>query len=74
MKAWSIEDRLHLIRVPTLLLNGAYDEAQDECFQPFFDRLDKVKWVQFGNSAHMPHIEEKERYLEQVGKFLTPPA
>lgn len=71
LKSWSIEEKLLLIRVPTLLLDGAYDAAQDECLQPFFDKLDKVKWVQFRNSAHMPHIEEKERCIEQLGKFLV---
>ena len=37
----------------------------------FFDNLTKVKWVQFANSSHMAHHEERERFMQVVGEFLT---
>lgn len=71
MKTWTVIDDLHKITVPTLLINGRYDDAQDVAVVPFFERIPKVKWVQFAESSHMPFFEEKGRYLEIVGDFLV---
>jgi len=70
-KDWTIIPELHKINVPTLLINGYFDEAQDIAVAPFFKSIPKVKWVTFANSSHMPHLEETERYLEVVSRFLT---
>ncbi|OBZ76116.1 L-amino acid amidase [Grifola frondosa] len=43
LKDWSILDEIHKINVPTLLLNGAYDEAQDSTVVPFFKSIPQVK-------------------------------
>ena len=71
LKDWKITDEIHKIRVPTLLINGRYDEAQDRAVQPFFEKIDKVKWVRFAESSHMPMFEEGELYNQVVGDFLT---
>ncbi|RDX57162.1 proline-specific peptidase [Lentinus brumalis] len=71
LKEWSIIDDLHKIAVPTLLLNGKYDEAQDSVVQPYFHAIHKVKWYTFAESSHMPQYEERERYVQIVGDFLT---
>ena len=63
-------DEIHKINVPTLLINGKYDEAQDEVMDPFFKSISKVKWVKFAESSHIPQIEETEEFLKVVGKFL----
>ncbi|KAF5360894.1 hypothetical protein D9756_004515 [Leucocoprinus leucothites] len=39
---WSIIDRLHLVRPPTLIINGRKDVAQDFTVQPFFDKIQKA--------------------------------
>ena len=70
LKHWSVLERVGDIEVPVLLLNGKYDEAQDSCISAFFERLTKVKWVQFANSTHLAQFEEPERYLEVVTDFL----
>ncbi|KAJ7457146.1 proline-specific peptidase [Mycena galericulata] len=31
----------------------------------------RVKWVQFAESSHMPFFEERERFFQVVGDFLT---
>lgn len=71
MKSWDIADQLHAITQPTLVLNGRYDMAQDSIVAPFFERIPKVKWVQFSESSHMPYWEEPERHFKIVGSFLT---
>ncbi|KAG1876598.1 Alpha/Beta hydrolase protein [Suillus subalutaceus] len=67
---WSMVDRLHNIQATTLLINGRYDEAQDIVVEPFFQRIPKVRWVQFADSAHVPQLEETERFMQVVWAFL----
>ncbi|CCM01880.1 uncharacterized protein FIBRA_03951 [Fibroporia radiculosa] len=71
MKDWSIVSELHRIKVPTLLVNGAFDQAQDSVLAPIFREIPKVKWYTFSQSAHMAHLEERTKYREIVGEFLT---
>lgn len=70
MKNWSMLEEAHKISVPTLLVNGAWDEAADICVYPYFKLIPRVKWVQFAESSHMAHLEEPERFFEIVGDFL----
>lgn len=68
---WTIVDRLHLIKVPTLVLHGRKDIAQEFVQVPFFQNISKVKWVTLENSSHMPHYEERERTIRLVADFLS---
>jgi L-proline amide hydrolase len=70
LKTWTIEPQIHKINVETLLVNGKYDEAQDEVLEPFFRGIGKVKWVRFAESSHMPHLEEEGEFLRVLGDFL----
>ena len=70
MKDWTITERLHKINVPTLLLNGHDNEAMDEVVEPYFEKVDKAKWVTLVESSHMPHCEERDRFVEVVSRFL----
>ncbi|KAL9114131.1 MAG: hypothetical protein Q9227_001903 [Pyrenula ochraceoflavens] len=58
--------------VPTLLINGSEDEAQDEAMQPFFELIPKVKWVELDNAAHFSHVDQKAKYLKHLTSFITP--
>ena len=58
------------IAVPTLLINGFYDEARDSTVAPWFERIPHSRWITFPNSSHMPHFEEREKYMQVVGAFL----
>ncbi|EJD46609.1 proline-specific peptidase [Auricularia subglabra TFB-10046 SS5] len=70
IKDWSVIDRIHQIDRPTLLTNGYYDEAQNSVVLPYFENLKEVRWVKFAQSSHVPHLEERERYLQIIGQFL----
>jgi len=67
---WNIIDDLYKINVPTLLLNGRADMAQDFVIQSFFDRVPKIKWLTFEKSSHVPMWEEREKFMEVVERFL----
>ncbi|GJJ06650.1 hypothetical protein Clacol_000844 [Clathrus columnatus] len=71
LKTWSIIDDLHKVKVPTLVINGRYDGAQDEAVFPFFNNIPKCRWVRFEGSSHLPQFEEPERFFELIGDFLT---
>jgi len=71
IKTWTVIDQLVSITQPTLIINGADDEATDLCVSPLFQKIPKAKWVQLANSSHMGFFEEKERYLQIVSDFLT---
>ncbi|KAH6715486.1 Alpha/Beta hydrolase protein [Leptodontidium sp. 2 PMI_412] len=71
LKTWTVIDEVHKIEVPTLLINGRYDEAQDEVVEPFFRNIKKVKWVRFAESSHMPHLEEADEFMEVVQNFIA---
>ena len=70
LKAWTIEDRLHAVAVPTLLISGRHDEATELCVQPYADNIPDVRWRIFEESSHMPHVEEREATMAEVSAFL----
>lgn len=70
LKGWTIEDRLHRIAVPVLLLSGAYDEATPLTQAPFLADIADIRQVVFPNSSHMPHVEERAPYMDVVRGFL----
>ena len=53
LKEWSVVDRVQHIRVPTLVVAGAYDEALPIVWQPFVDRVPDVRSHVFAES--LPH-------------------
>ncbi|KAH9948027.1 proline iminopeptidase [Amylocystis lapponica] len=61
---WTIVDRLHLVRVPTFVINGRKDIAQDFVVVPFFEKIQKVN--------HTPFLEEREKYNGLLEEFLNP--
>ncbi|PSL37607.1 tricorn interacting aminopeptidase F1 [Labedella gwakjiensis] len=70
LREWSVEDRLHRIQVPTLVINGRYDEATDDTVAPFVDLIPDARHHRFEDSSHMPHWEERAAYVDVVARFL----
>jgi L-proline amide hydrolase len=70
-KDWQVKDRLHEIGVPTLLVSGRHDEATPALQQVLLDGISGSEWVCFEESSHMPHVEERERYMQVVGDWLA---
>jgi len=61
---------LDTIDVPTLFTCGRYDEATPETTAWYRSLLPNSEMVIFEQSAHMPHLEETERYLQVIRDFL----
>lgn len=77
LKTWDIVEGLRKVEQKTvpggvLLVNGYFDEAQDEAVAPFFTEIRaRVKWVRFALSGHCPQLEETEGFIVALGSFLT---
>ena len=70
LKDWDVTSRLEEIHVPTLVLCGRFDEATPNMAETMHRGIPGSEMVIFENSAHFPHLEETERYLQVVGGFI----
>ena len=70
LKDWDVTNRLGEIRQPTLITSGRHDECTPALVEPLRRGIAGSEWVVFEGSAHMPYLEEPERYLKVVGEFL----
>jgi L-proline amide hydrolase len=71
IRDWQSKDRLGEISVPTLLVSGRYDEATPKLQQDLLAGIRGSVWVEFEHSAHVPHVEEPERYRGIVSTWLA---
>jgi L-proline amide hydrolase len=71
IKDWSVRDRLSEIVLPTLLVSGAHDEAGPAVQQTLLDGIPGSSWHLFEHSAHMPHVEERDAYVEVLNHWLA---
>lgn len=71
LKDWDITNRLGEIRIPALVLCGRYDEATPVLAETIHRGIPGSEMVIFEHSAHFPHIEETERYLQVLDQFLS---
>ena len=71
IRNWQSKDRLGEIDVPTLLVSGRHDEATPALQQVLLDGIPGSEWVCFEDSSHMPHVEERGRYMQVVAGWLA---
>jgi proline-specific peptidase len=67
---WDRVDRLHEIRVPTLITVGRHDELTPACSEQIHERIPDSRLVVFEDGSHMTFWEETDRYLHVVDDFL----
>lgn len=68
---WNVTSRLGEIRCPTLVTCGRHDLASPETAAILYQGIAGSEWVVLENSAHVPHLEEPDRYLELLDGFLA---
>ena len=71
LPGWTIVDRLREIKVPTLVIGGVNDIAQDFVIQPFLDNVPRATHVKFQHLSHTPMWEERGFYMSVVSTFLA---
>lgn len=70
LKDWSVVSDVHRIQAPTLLVSGAFDEAAPSTVQPFADAIPDVRWQIFEDASHVPHIEQRDAFMDLVEAFV----
>ncbi len=70
LQNWSVLERLGEITNPTLVLGGRFDEATPTITEATHQAIPGSEWVIFEHSAHLPHLEETEHYLQVLQQFL----
>lgn len=71
LKDWDITDRLHEIRVPTLVTSGEFDEATPAINRTVHEAIVGSESVIFAGCSHTAFVEDPERYLGVLTDFLT---
>ncbi|MDR1018033.1 MAG: proline iminopeptidase-family hydrolase [Lachnospiraceae bacterium] len=56
-------DKLHTIKEPVLITDGVNDLCSPLVAKEMYDHIPGSKWELFGNSRHMPFVEEPEKYF-----------
>lgn len=70
IRDWDVIDRLPEITMPTLLLAGRYDECSPDHMREMHRHIKGSRFEFFDNSAHLPFIEEPERFDSVLRGFL----
>jgi proline-specific peptidase len=71
LKDWERRDRVHEIRVPTLITVGGHDEIPLACAQTLHRGVRGSELAVFERSSHMAMLEEPDAYLGRLVDFLT---
>jgi len=67
---WDVRPRLHELKLPTLILRGAYDLSTPAISRTLREGIPHARECVFDSSSHTPVLEETERYLSVVREFL----
>jgi len=70
LRGWDVRDRLGEIRVPTLVVRGRYDMCTEPIARTLVDGIAGAQEVVLEESSHTPVLEETDRYLDVVGRFV----
>jgi proline iminopeptidase len=66
-----LEPRLGELQVPVLFTCGRHDEASPETVGSFRDAVDGAELEVFEDSSHTAHLEERDRYLQVLRRYLN---
>jgi L-proline amide hydrolase len=70
LKTWDISKKIHVIKTPALFLSGIYDECTPVVAKQVVDALPNCRWVLFGASSHVCHVEERALTMKTIAAFL----
>ena len=68
---WDLTQQLGEVAMPTLVVSGRYDLVSPALAAVLYRGIPASEWVVFEHSAHVPHLEEPQRYLEVLDGFLA---
>jgi len=70
LNTWSVEDQLKNVKVPTLLINGKFDEVTPKTQKRLVKKIKGAEWVCLPNSSHLSWVEEPAPWINAVNDFF----
>ncbi|CAB4886269.1 unannotated protein [freshwater metagenome] len=70
LRTWDVEDQLKNIKVPTLLINGKFDEVTPKTQKRLVKKIKGAEWVCLPFSSHLSWVEEPAAWIDAVDGFL----
>jgi L-proline amide hydrolase len=70
LSTWDVEDHLKKINVPTLLINGKFDEVTPKTQRRLVKKIKGAEWVCLPYSSHLAWVEEPAAWISAVSDFL----
>jgi pimeloyl-ACP methyl ester carboxylesterase len=70
LRGWDVRPRLGELDLPALVIRGRYDLSTESIAATLLSGLPQAREVVFEESSHTPVLEETDRYLDIVGRFL----
>ena len=70
LAGYEFTDRLHEIKEPCLITSGAIELCSPYIAKVMHDRIPNSSWELFQFSRHMPFVEETEKYIDVLTKWL----
>ena len=70
LRGWDVRDRLGKIRVPILVVRGRYDMCTPAIARTLVEGIAGAQEVVLDESSHTPVLEETDRYLDVVARFM----
>ena len=70
MKGWDVRNRLSEIDVPTLVIRGRHDMCTEAIAAELVNGIRGAREVVLDESSHTPVLEETDRYLDALGRFM----
>lgn len=71
LKDYEYTERLHEIRIPTLIISGTNDLCTPLVAKTMFDRIPDSRWELFDGARHMCFTEQHDHYSEVLTSFLS---
>jgi proline iminopeptidase len=70
LRGWDVRDRLGEIDVPTLVVRGRYDMCTPAIAETLVHGIPGAREVVLEQSSHTPVLEETDRYLDVLRRFM----
>ncbi|MDO8261255.1 MAG: proline iminopeptidase-family hydrolase [Candidatus Magasanikbacteria bacterium] len=71
LKNYYVVEKLAYLDLPILITCGKYDQITSDTVNSLVKKLKNAKAVMFSKSSHVPHLEEKEKYLKVINAFMN---
>ena len=70
IRYWDVTNRLHAIRLPSLILGGRYDEVSPAVARELHRHIRGSELTIFPKSSHLAFWEERDAFMRRVVRFL----